>query len=337
MGKKKNVLEDKELRALCIPLPDGLDRYFRHPSDGDNDFTTAYTRAADFAAQLGDTLVAHLWQEALEIGFRAGAADANASRQGDTSDVFALGRQAGLAEGRAAGLREGRQEGRELGSSEGLKEGEIIGVEKGKAEGVKEGLSEGKRLGFVAGREFAEKQTAKMSEDSIPLRILVDVGTDSPAVDLSPPTPPSPAPVSASIDPAVPPATSSAPFNWADEPDVPRVTNALPCLPLPPRDFSALHSDSTSLTPFGTLRYRTYRTHKSSRAPRRSASRATFSRQYPAAPAPFHHAPTASFASRPFSAASAPVLDWDSDPRLSELSRVLRSMGWDRGRGGGVA
>ncbi|KAF8187680.1 hypothetical protein K438DRAFT_1764836 [Mycena galopus ATCC 62051] len=73
MGKKKTVLEEKELRALGIPFPDELDRCFRHPSDPANDHASAYMRAVDFAAELGDTLAAHLWQQALEIGLRAGS------------------------------------------------------------------------------------------------------------------------------------------------------------------------------------------------------------------------------------------------------------------------
>ncbi|KAJ7834452.1 hypothetical protein B0H14DRAFT_3709373, partial [Mycena olivaceomarginata] len=121
MGKKKTVLEEKELHALGIPFPDELDRCFRHPSDPVDDYASAYMRAVDFAAELGDTLAAHLWQQALQIGLRAGRGNLNAV----ASDA----------------REEGMKQGREMGLSDGLKEG----------------LSEGKRVGFVAGREFGEK------------------------------------------------------------------------------------------------------------------------------------------------------------------------------------
>jgi hypothetical protein len=121
MGKNKSpktVLWEKELDALGRPFPDALDHDFRRPSDDADDFATPYARAIEFAAELGDTWVARLWQQALTIGFRAG-----------------------MTEGYKGGFHDGKREGRELGSSEGREEGEIIGFERGKAEGLKGGLS----------------------------------------------------------------------------------------------------------------------------------------------------------------------------------------------------
>ncbi|KAJ7469330.1 hypothetical protein B0H11DRAFT_2238388 [Mycena galericulata] len=349
MGKNKSqktVSQEKELHALSTPFPDNLDRYFQHPSDKTDDFATAYARAAAFTAELGDTRAAYLWQQALEIGFRAGRSDADIARQGDMSNDFSLGRETGLQEGRTAGLREGKRAGRDLGNSEGLKEGEAIGFEKGVAEGLKEGLGEGKRLGFVAGRDFGEKQAAKMSKNSTPARVFVDVGvgTDSPAADLSPPTPSSTSPTISTSTPAdalhaadIPHAPSTT-FKWADEasePLLPDTRNPTHPMHLPPRNFSALRSDSTSLTPFGTLQYRTYRTYKTSRAPRHSASHAPLPYRSSAASIPFCHPSARSFASKPFRVAFCSTLDWDHDPRLSDLSRVLRAMGWAREGGEG--
>ncbi|KAJ7652973.1 hypothetical protein B0H17DRAFT_867704, partial [Mycena rosella] len=124
-----------------------------------------------------------------------------------------------------------------------------------------EGLSEGKRLGFVAGREFGEKQAAKMSNNSSS-RVLVDVGTDSPIAELSPPAPLSSVRLVPSAQIVALPAISipstapTPPLTWADEsyhiyaPEPPEH-------PLPPsRDFSALRSNSSSSTPFSTLQYR---------------------------------------------------------------------------------
>ena len=119
-------------------------------------------------------------KHALEIGFRAGRGGAATSvRAREASEDYALGHDEGLKEGRTGGLRDGKQDGRKTGKVQGLKEGELIGFEKGKVEG----LSEGKRLGFVAGRDFGEKQATKMSKDFAPERVLVSIGTDSPAFD----------------------------------------------------------------------------------------------------------------------------------------------------------
>ncbi|KAJ7850905.1 hypothetical protein B0H14DRAFT_3866471 [Mycena olivaceomarginata] len=352
MGKKKTILEEKELRALGIPFPDELDRCFRHPSDPADDYASAYMRAVDFAAELGDTLAAHLWQQALEIGLRAGRGNINAV----TSDAH----------------EEGMRKGREMGLSDGLKEG----------------LSEGKRVGFVAGREFGEKQVAKLSTS---VRVLIDAGTDSlpldpsvappsrnpvhavtqtdrpvdtviptviaiPPVAVTPstpsaparswaghriyatdPTPRSPLPPSPSATlhdsvqadvtpvPVVPSILPSPPFSWADDssPD-------LSCIPpLPPRDFSALRSGVSTSTPFSTLGYRAHRKRRSTRAPHFPASCSSFQRR-PATSNPPSRSSTSKVA---FATTSA--LDWDRDPRLFDLNRVLRSLGWRR-EGGGV-
>ncbi|KAF7341612.1 PH domain-containing protein [Mycena sanguinolenta] len=352
MGKKKTFFEEKELRALGVPFPDELDRCFRHPSDPADDFASAYIRAVDFAAELGDTLAAHLWQQALEIGLQAGRGNVNAV----ASDA----------------REEGMRQGRELGRSDGLKEG----------------LSEGKRVGFVAGREFGEKRAAKLSTS---VGVLFATGTDSPPLDSSvvpparslvhaatqtdravdtiiptavaivpaaitpsitraparswvdhrvyvpdqpPPSPsaPSPsatlhAPVQANATPVpiVPSISPSPPFSWADDPspDLSRI------LPLPPRDFSALRSEASTSTPFSTLRYRAHRRHRSTRAPHFHVSRSSLHSQPATSNPPFR----SSASKVAFTTTS--TLDWDRDPRLSDLSRVLRSMGWRR-EGGGV-
>ncbi|KAJ7662693.1 hypothetical protein DFH06DRAFT_356992 [Mycena polygramma] len=337
MGKKKTSFQEKELHALSIPFPDDLDRYFRHPSDPADDYTKPYMRAVDFGARLGDTLAAHLWQQALEIGVQAGRGNIDAI----ASDA--------------------QEEGRRRGQEEGLSLGQEVGQ--------KAGLSEGKRLGFVAGREFGEKQAAKLSNSPIPGRVLVDTGTDSPvaAPSLPPPTPaptvaspstgiarttvPSTAPslalswanlriyapdlsppihastqTDALPDPAPPSIAPSPPFTWSDEVYAAPAHIPSPLPPPAPRDFSVLRSASTPLTPFITLQRRSHRKQKSARPPCQSASRS--------APSRFPHARSAP-AYRPRSA-SATTLDWDHDPRLSDLSRALRLLGWDRGRGGGV-
>ncbi|KAJ7267072.1 hypothetical protein C8J57DRAFT_1326562 [Mycena rebaudengoi] len=368
---------DQQLQALCIPFPEDLDPHFRHSSDLPDDFMPAYRRAAAFIDKLGDNRVAYLWQQALKIGFRAGRTDTiDTTADSSVSEDFALGREVGLKEGRTGGLRDGKQDGRKAGKIQGLKESELIGFEKGKLEG----LGEGKRMGFVTGREFGEKQAIKLSKTVAPLRVLVDVGTDSPVYAESPPalppcvpaavvstptdalritavpsTMPSPPlswtdfriyapgppvhPLPASRKLSTPPTStqlplaaterppSSAPFRWEDEPNSTPLTSATNAPRLPARDFSVLRSDTTSLTPFGTLQYRSRRTQRSSRAPRRSTTHAVFPRVHAPSTAAWPTT-TAGFASRRLT--SAYTLDWDRDPRLSELGHALRSMGWTR-------
>ncbi|KAJ7161638.1 hypothetical protein C8R46DRAFT_1283930 [Mycena filopes] len=353
----------KQLPALLLPFPDGLDDFFRAETDTSDDFKAAFQRAAAFTALLGETRAAFLWQQALKIGFRAGSGGATESvRVREASEDYALGRELGLKEGRTGGLRDGKQEGRKAGKLQGLKEGETVGFEKGK----KEGMSEGKRLGFVAGREFGEK----LSKPLIPNRVLVDVGTDllvfesvihppspidvdavfTPTNAAAPDEPSSPdvmpllgwgndftPPVAPTLLPTEPSSPEIAPLlGWGDDiiplPPFREVheSHAPPQLPalstLPSRDLSALRSD-VGPPPFSTLQYRAHRRHKSNRPPRTTAWHSTSSRRRPTPTWPtFHPAP-----SRPSCSAA---LDWEHDPRLSDLSRVLRSMGWAReGRG----
>ncbi|KAJ6579503.1 hypothetical protein DFH09DRAFT_1146803 [Mycena vulgaris] len=320
------------LRALVAPFPQGLDDHLRSPSDAPDDYLAAYERARAHTALLAGTRVAWLWRHALEIGFRAGSGGvAQSVRDREASEDFALGREAGLKEGRAGGLRDGKQDGRKAGKSQGLKEGEAIGFEKGKLEGE----SEGKRLGFVAGRDFGEKQAVKLSKTLASDRVLVDAGTDSPAVELSPSSP-SPnidhasTPIDTQSNAGIPPTPSSAPFNWADEDATIHLPDMKPLPNFPARDLSVLRSDSTSLTPFDTLRYRTHRTQKFIRAPRRSAMRTNSSPRHPACSATVSRSAAPSLPLRPLRVTSTSALDWDQDPRLTDLSRALRSLGWAR-------
>ncbi|KAJ7920150.1 hypothetical protein B0H13DRAFT_2319799 [Mycena leptocephala] len=300
------------------PFPDGLDPLFRSQSDSAGDFMPAFERAVGFSTTLGDGRMSYLWQQALEIGLRAGRGRASEDvREREAFDDYSYGHDEGVKEGRTSGLCDGKKEGRKTGKAQGLKEGEIIGFEKGKAEG----LSEGKRLGFVAGREFGEKQAAKLSKPLASERILVDAGTDSPLTELL--LPPAPSTVTyasafaqtdAQCDTILPILSTTPPLIWADEPSdihIPKRTNSPR---LPPHDLSALRSDSTSSAPFATLRYCAHRTQKSPRGTHRSATRPRATR---------------GSASKPSTANTGSSLDWDRDPRLFDLSLAPRSLGWD--------
>ncbi|KAJ7108903.1 hypothetical protein C8R43DRAFT_1243421 [Mycena crocata] len=207
----------------------------------------------------------------------------------------------GVKDGRTSGLRDGKKEGRKAGKTQGLKEGEIIG-------------------------EFGEKQAAKLSKPPTS-RILVNTGTDSPPAVLSPP----PAPLTvtyssafvqtdAQCDTALPILGVAPAFVWADEPSdvhIPEQTTFPP--PLPPRDLSALRSDWTTSTPFASLRYRAHRTQKTPRDRYLSTTGARFLMRPQAM-----HGSVPPFVRKTFT-----TLEWDHDPRLSDLSRALRVLGWD--------
>ncbi|KAJ7148686.1 hypothetical protein C8R43DRAFT_1107899 [Mycena crocata] len=283
------------------PVPDGLEFSSHSQCNTPSDFE----QAVQFSASMGDSRLSYLWQRAVEIGFRA-----------------AGGYDEGVKDGRTSGLRDGKKEGRKAGKTQGLKEGEIIGFERG--------VSEGKCLGFVAGREFGEKQAAKLSKPPAS-RIFVDTGTDSPPT-VSPPPAPSTVTYSSTFvqtdalcDTALPILGAAPAFIWADEPSnvhIPERNTSPP--PLPPGDLSALRSDWTTSTPFASLRYRAHRTRKTPRDRHPSATGARFATR-----------PRAMCSSvPPVVQKTFTTLEWDHDPRLSDLSRALRVLGWDLVRGG---
>jgi hypothetical protein len=117
----------------------------------------------------------------------------------------------------------------------------------------------------------------------------------------------SPVPI---FEPTIPATTSPAPFNWSDD----AVSlSTIPILPLKqPRDLSGLRSSSKN--PFSSLRRRH---HYSKRPQIFSSCHHTCS--YPTH-LPLHHTPP--FCNNP--------LDWHRDPRLFELSHVLKTLGWSR-------
>jgi hypothetical protein len=106
----------------------------------------------------------------------------------------------------------------------------------------------------------------------------------------------------------IPDTTASAPFNWADDAAILPTIPTIP--PKQPRDLSSLRSSSKN--PFSSLRRR----HRySNRSQILSSCQHTHS--YPTHP-PTHHTPPL----------LNNLLDWHRDPRLFELSRVLRTLGW---------
>lgn len=159
----------------------------------------------------------------------------------------------------------------------------------------------------------------------IPLPFTSEIGLQtSPSIPFALLPPPFPSPVFSTPIPIIPIVSiepSTAPvapqkLSWDDD------SASLPVIPLfkTPRDFSALRSNNR---PFGTLRNRKRRCYRTARhipiPPTRFSSPNThhhYQQSYP----PSQRPKTAPFL--------PPALDWDQDPRLFELSRVLRSLGW---------
>jgi hypothetical protein len=123
------------------------------------------------------------------------------------------------------------------------------------------------------------------------------------------------------------PTTPPTPFNWADD------AASLPILTsrLPPRNLSVLRS--SSLTPFSSLQRRNKRAqtpfsrHSNNYIPS-PTPRQTFSHRHLPMPHISSIPPRLAQVYPRFS--PTPALNWEADPRLSELSHALKALGWIR-------
>ena len=107
-------------------------------------------------------------------------------------------------------------------------------------------------------------------------------------------------------------------FSWADDAYVPPTTSTSPS-EHPPRDFSCLRSTSTY--PFSSLRRRCHRPKWQQNNQCRHNHSCHW--QYPQR---YQHYPSPSYQQLP----RAVSLDWDRDPRLTDLNNALRALGWHR-------
>jgi hypothetical protein len=117
----------------------------------------------------------------------------------------------------------------------------------------------------------------------------------------------------------------TTPLDWAEDANSLPLTLPPPSLPRQPRDLSVLRSSSSS--PFSSLQHRSKRFTHHSRKPRHHRSH-------------FHSNPHSNFNSfysshrnsfQPHSHSKTySHLNWESDPRLSDLSRSLKALGWIR-------
>ena len=120
-------------------------------------------------------------------------------------------------------------------------------------------------------------------------------------------------------------------FLWSDEPPDTPISPLLPSIPISPpiiptsfprRDFSDLRSGAN---PWRSLQHRKGRDRRRSTQPLRQREHqqpSYTSKTFPSVP----RTPTARY-SKPPPSPLAP-LNWDADPRLRDLSRVLGALGW---------
>ena len=129
-------------------------------------------------------------------------------------------------------------------------------------------------------------------------------------------------------------------LDWAED------ATSLPILPLlptpsaprqhPPRDFSGLHSSGTN--PFSSLQRRSkqsrtqmaYRLRQNIPFPRFSDSCHQPPLLCPLSLFPKPQILPRASKNKPLPSSCTSALDWDQDPRLSDLSQALKALGWFR-------
>src|ERR1700678_3735429 len=235
------------------------------------------------------------------------------------------------------------------------------------AEKIKEAHNKGYEEGYSEGRRDEEInwRCEGHGEFCAPLQVRQDSGTQtkppslvdaSASTDDSPPLPPviptapifKPPPKTEPRPPPLPsmkplkpkpykrqdtgglvskprPLPLSARFDWADD------AASLPILPSnpPPRDLSCLRS--LSPRPFSSLQRRDRKPKKHFSQPFNNYNRPSVRHQnkFHAHPLPLY-ASSAPFIRKPGQSPSSSTLNWEDDPRLSNLSRALKALGWVR-------
>ena len=245
------------------------------------------------------------------------------------------------------------EEGKGIGYSEGtrlvngLEVNEItrIGVERGIERGIEIGRDRERRIWDAAGHSNTcitvarpPRGIAVQTEDPLPrfiatAAVQVETLKQLPATPNLPPTldigvqsetPHAPPLVSLSTTKTSAPSltnvdiqtsdTEVSSFDWAED------ATPLPVLPLPPRNLSGLRSSKSN--PFSSLQHRSkHFTHYSSQSRRRHShfnSNSFYSPRHSSFNPTYFHTKTHSH------------LNWESDPRLLDLSRCLKALGWIR-------
>ncbi|KAF8061689.1 hypothetical protein FPV67DRAFT_1509945 [Lyophyllum atratum] len=272
----------------------------------------------------GYVALKELWDMALEIGRRTGSGElVNSGKNEAWNSGYDAGRQwekdamdNRLEERYYDGYRDGEQAGRE----EERDEWRIAG----------HSLTQAKctYLGTTSDAGIQTKSTPSANTFEIAIQT---------------PAPPVTASTIALVDTETPVETA-APVNWADDADteLPVLLAPTPAPTPRSRDFSVLFTGSAG--PFNTLQRRVRRLHRGHRVPQRqrfiprvnysqepiityrhpsgiAQGKPVFTVQSPPRPPP---PPSASVSALPVE------LDWDRDPRLSNLRNALHSLGWIR-------
>jgi hypothetical protein len=242
----------------------------------------------------------------------------------------------------------------ELGKLAGREEGFKEGKNKAEVEKRQTAYEDGKRHGFQDGYESARDDAfAKMAmttnmgtQTDTPLPATctcVDVGIGLDAVG-TPATATVYTQESIGTQTVVDNSTSTASthFSWADDAAEIPIASPLP-LQQAPRDFSALRSGSRK--PFSTLQRRYHRSRGVQRTcqpfrpfPMQRTYGTPPIRNSPPLVTHYHPSgikPGKSAITIPIRSSTRPIqpalqLDWDQDPRLCELGRVLGTLGWVR-------
>uniref|UniRef100_A0A0W0FDK1 Essential protein Yae1 N-terminal domain-containing protein n=1 Tax=Moniliophthora roreri TaxID=221103 RepID=A0A0W0FDK1_MONRR len=267
---------------------------------------------------------------------------------------------------RKEGWKEGYNKGHETGKRVGLEQGTAAGYKEGKAEGYEKGRSAGFAEGSRALRVEAEqelhykrhtyyKEGFEAGTKARPAGASVAVDTSDlilptfhtscstqTAMDIPSYTSSSTQTTSKTLTPSSSSDLSPSSLNWAEEADTIPPAVLIPCSSPPPRNFTVLRS-SQSMSPFSSLQRRTARSvrsdkrtlHRRSAAPLYTyATHPFISRRHPHGIGPgkpvhtFSHSRPPHFSS--VVSGSLPPLDWDGDPRLTQLGRILGDLGWVR-------
>ncbi|KAF5372204.1 hypothetical protein D9758_005024 [Tetrapyrgos nigripes] len=215
--------------------------------------------------------------------------------------------------------------------------GKKCGLLTGRGEVFMENVERGKQLGLEMGRvEFEREQKLKeMNRRSI--------SVDTLDLDSNPATP-AYVSTSSQTDPEVssPPVATSVPvskLNWADDSDTIPPTVLIPPTSSP-RDISALRSNNLAIHPFNSLQRRARRSRFTPRSRQfiptpihlhpitTSQSHSVITRRHPHGLGAHRPVQTFTPSSSPFPHPKPVSLDWVGDPRLVELGRILRDLGW---------
>jgi hypothetical protein len=233
-----------------------------------------------------------------------------------------------------AGLNQGRNEERDFrdemylrGKACGIREAEAAtrraeidlfshGIEKGRTEERTEWTSAGHGPHCFSPVAILSDQVIQTNSEPPTTTVSVQTSTihhhDTSAQASEPPP-----------SPSQPKKLCMVPLDWAED------AKSLPITPLPPllhqpRDLSVLRSPSSS-SPFSSLQHRSKRFNCHSYQPHR---RFSHSHRFNSSYSP--HRNSFKPAQPHFHTKTFSHLNWESDPRLSDLSRSLKALGWIR-------